>query len=90
LTRRNTCGIIVLVTEIVVKGLRQRRIACGLTLEDVAQAAGVRAATVSRWERGVIRPHAIMVRAWIEALDLLERRKRRAGATQPRMGARRP
>lgn len=45
------------------------------TLEDVAAAAGVRAATVSRWERGVINPHAVMVRSWEKALDIVEHQK---------------
>lgn len=45
--------------------IRNKRMELGLTLADVAEAVGVRAATVSRWESGDI---ANMRRDKIEAL----------------------
>lgn len=50
-----------------IKGvLKNRRLALGLTLKDVAEAVGVSEATVSRWETGDI---ANMKRDRIEALS---------------------
>lgn len=46
--------------------LKNRRLALGLTLKDVAEAVGVSEATVSRWETGDI---ANMKRDRIEALS---------------------
>ena len=57
-----------------IEELKRRRQAVGAALEDVAALIGVRASTVSRWERGAVDPHALMLRGWVEAIELLEER----------------
>jgi len=48
--------------------LKKRRLGLDLTLEDVARRLDVTPPTVHRWERGVIKPNATMLRAWEAAL----------------------
>lgn len=51
--------------------MRTRRQAAGVSLEALAALIGVRASTLSRWERGRA-PHAVYARAWEEALAAAE------------------
>jgi len=64
-----------------IDNLRARRIAAGATLDDVAEAAGVKPATISRWERGMMQPHQVMFRAWVAALGRVEKSIRKAAET---------
>ena len=47
---------------------RSKRQSLGLTLGVVASRLGVSVPTVSRWERGRMRPNMTMERAWENAL----------------------
>lgn len=53
-------------------------------LEQVAQRIGVTGPTLHRWERGSMRPHLVMLRAWAGVIGQLEaevaRRKERRDA----------
>lgn len=49
--------------------LRNMRGNCGLTRKQVAERAGVSAAHISSWERGVTTPRLPELRRWAEALD---------------------
>jgi DNA-binding transcriptional regulator YiaG len=45
----------------------------GLSLRDVAQAVGVDAATLSRWETGRSMPRRAAAARWVEACNAIER-----------------
>ena len=57
---------------------RARRVACGLTLEDVASRVGVSMMTVWRWEHGKSAPsNRATAAAWNHELTRAERRARK-------------
>lgn len=57
--------------------LKRRRLALGLTLQDLAQKSGISARTISQWERGAREPRPQMIprialALEIEATELME------------------
>lgn len=56
--------------------LKERREKLGITLEVVAAKVGVTPATISRWERGKMVPHRVMLREWSKALKRLATRRK--------------
>ena len=51
---------------------RRQAIRPKLSIENLAIMIGVRPSTVSRWERGRLRPHRIKLKAWDDALTNAE------------------
>lgn len=61
------------------KELRERRKALGLTQGELAEALNVTLLTVSRWERGDRKPHALMIEGIKVTLERLERERAKKG-----------
>ncbi len=52
----------------IAKARRQQRESLGISQSLLAERVGVRGATISRWESGVIKPSIPMMKAWDAAL----------------------